>query len=88
MLNFTLKLENPTAMKRRTFMKKSIQSGIALSSIPLLSNCGESKPGTLPKRALGKTGEKLSIIGFGGVVVMNEEPEEAANRVARWPICP
>ncbi len=70
-------------MKRRTFVKKSIQSGIALSSIPLLSTCGESNSGMLPKRKLGKTGEKLSIIGFGGVIVMNETAEETANRVSK-----
>jgi aryl-alcohol dehydrogenase-like predicted oxidoreductase len=31
---------------------------------------------------LGKTGEHLSIIGFGGIVVMNEDPSAAANIVA------
>ena len=36
----------------------------------------------IAKRTLGKTGEKLSMIGFGGIVVMNEEPGAAANIVA------
>jgi aryl-alcohol dehydrogenase-like predicted oxidoreductase len=36
----------------------------------------------IQRRALGKTGEKLSIIGFGGIVVMDEEPGDAANIVA------
>jgi aryl-alcohol dehydrogenase-like predicted oxidoreductase len=31
----------------------------------------------IEKRALGKTGELLSVIGFGGIVVMNATPEEA-----------
>ena len=33
------------------------------------------------KRELGKTGVELSIVGFGGIVVMNETPEFAAGIV-------
>jgi aryl-alcohol dehydrogenase-like predicted oxidoreductase len=36
----------------------------------------------IPKRLLGKTGRKLSIIGFGGIVVMNAEPKHAEEVVA------
>ncbi len=36
----------------------------------------------IPKRPYGKHGDKLSIIGFGGIVVMNT-PQEQANRAAR-----
>lgn len=36
----------------------------------------------IPKRVLGRTGEELSIIGFGGIVVMNAEPKQAARVVA------
>ncbi len=42
----------------------------------------EFDPPRLEKRSLGKTGEKLSILGFGGIVVMNATPEQAASRVA------
>jgi len=38
-------------------------------------------PGGLERRALGKTGEKLSVIGFGGIVVMNATTDQAAERV-------
>ena len=41
-----------------------------------------SKQHKMPKRRLGKTSEKLSIIGFGGIVVMNAEPDHAAKIVA------
>jgi aryl-alcohol dehydrogenase-like predicted oxidoreductase len=41
----------------------------------------EKGPGGLERRALGRTGEKLSIIGFGGIVVSQATPEEAARRV-------
>ena len=36
----------------------------------------------IPKRTLGKTKEKLSIIGFGGILVMNEEQSKANSLVA------
>jgi predicted aldo/keto reductase-like oxidoreductase len=35
------------------------------------------------KRVLGKTDEKLSIIGFGGIIVMDEKPIDAANLVSK-----
>jgi aryl-alcohol dehydrogenase-like predicted oxidoreductase len=40
----------------------------------------ERKP-TMQKRTLGKTGEQLSIIGFGGIVVTGVEPAEAERAV-------
>ncbi len=36
----------------------------------------------MQQRILGKTGHTLSIVGFGGIVVANEEPEAAAQLVA------
>ncbi len=41
----------------------------------------QKMPLKLERRSLGKTGERLSIIGFGGIVVMNASPEEADDRV-------
>lgn len=35
----------------------------------------------LPKRALGRTGESLSIVGFGGIIVMDETTADAARMV-------
>lgn len=37
----------------------------------------------MEKRLLGRTGEALSVVGFGGIVVMKETPESAARLVAR-----
>ncbi len=37
--------------------------------------------GKIEKRILGKTGEKISIIGFGGIVVDKATTEEATSRV-------
>ncbi len=39
------------------------------------------EPGQIEKRALGKTGQRLSMIGFGGIVVRDATTEEAATRV-------
>ncbi|GAH70902.1 unnamed protein product, partial [marine sediment metagenome] len=37
----------------------------------------------MEKRVLGKTGEELSIVGFGGVIVVDESAEDSARHVAR-----
>jgi aryl-alcohol dehydrogenase-like predicted oxidoreductase len=37
----------------------------------------ESRPGQLERRSLGRTGEKLSVLGLGGVVVMNVTSAQA-----------
>jgi len=37
----------------------------------------------MEKRTLGKTGELLSIVGFGGILVKDEEPSSASHLVAR-----
>jgi aryl-alcohol dehydrogenase-like predicted oxidoreductase len=67
-------------MKRRDFVAGA---GAALSFFPaeLRGLEREKGPGGLEKRALGRTGEKLSVIGFGGIVVMNATTEQAAQRV-------
>ena len=40
----------------------------------------KSAPGKIEKRSLGRTGEMLSMIGFGGIVVKDATPEEASLR--------
>jgi len=37
----------------------------------------------MEKRTLGKTGEKLTIVGFGGIAVKDESPADAAKLVAQ-----
>lgn len=37
----------------------------------------------MERRLLGRTGEALSVVGFGGIVVMNEEPAAAVRLVAQ-----
>jgi aryl-alcohol dehydrogenase-like predicted oxidoreductase len=67
-------------MQRRDFIR---QAGLTAAAVASTSQLSASTPKTaIARRALGKTGEQLSIIGFGGIVVMNEEPGAAANIVS------
>jgi predicted aldo/keto reductase-like oxidoreductase len=72
-------------MKRRDFVSNSLGVGAALSLFPAALGGLErvKRPGGIELRALGKTGEKLSMLGFGGVVVMNATAEQAAANVRR-----
>jgi predicted aldo/keto reductase-like oxidoreductase len=70
-------------MKRRKFIETSAMSLPLISMFPanlsgILRETGKDK---IEKRALGKTGEMLSMIGFGGIVVDKATTEEAASRV-------
>src|SRR3984885_5113722 len=68
-------------MKRRAFLCQAASTAVVASCEPL-----QAMPPTpsrlIPRRDLGKTGEKLSIIGFGGIVVMNEQTGAARNIVS------
>ncbi len=72
-------------MNRRDFMKgsTSILGASCLSRKVYAESLTKSQNEVLPRRALGKTGEKLSIIGFGGIVVRDATPEIASSVVAR-----
>ena len=70
-------------MKRRNFILSAACAVPAITLFPPdLSGMDRMRtPGKLEKRSLGKTGEMLSMIGFGGIVVMNATPEEASAAV-------
>lgn len=68
-------------MKRREFLKHAAATAAVVSASNLHAST-KTASGSIPRRALGKTGEQLSIIAFGGIVVMNEEPGAASNIVA------
>ena len=76
-------------MNRREFLKNSaLTAGAALTASQLARAMSRPKKqenimSKIPMRTLGKTNEKLSIIGFGGIVVMNAQPEHAAKVVAQ-----
>ena len=68
-------------MKRRHFIRNSALGSLALS-IPAIRSFGNdfSPDYKIPKRRLGKTGEKLSVIGFGGIM-LNGFSQEFANEL-------
>lgn len=70
-------------MKRRNFILSTACAVPAITLFPPDLSGIDRKwmPGKLEKRSLGKTGEMLSMIGFGGIVVMNATPEEASASV-------
>jgi len=68
-------------MKRRIFLRNSTLGAMALT-IPAIRSFGNnfSADYKIPKRVLGKTGEKLSVIGFGGIM-LNDNPQDFANEI-------
>ena len=68
-------------MERREFLHKAAITAAVASSARLQASA-KTPQNPIARRTLGRTGEKLSIIGFGGIVVMNEETDEANNIVA------
>lgn len=69
-------------MKRREFLKQASLTAAAVASTSQLKASTGTPSNPIARRTLGKTGEQLSIIGFGGIVVMNEETAAAGNIVA------
>jgi predicted aldo/keto reductase-like oxidoreductase len=71
-------------MQRRHFIRNSALGSIALS-IPAIRSFGNDfSPGyKMPKRVLGRTGKKLSIIGFGGIMLNGFSQEFANELVAK-----
>ncbi len=68
-------------MKRREFLKQAALTAATVASTSQLHSA-KTPSNPIARRTLGKTGEKLSIIGFGGIVVMNEDTGAAGNIVA------
>ncbi len=73
-------------MKRRKFLKTIAAAGLATqissAASPLSGKEKQLKPGSLPKRPLGNTGEYLSIIGLGGMVLRGVE-QSTANQIVK-----
>jgi predicted aldo/keto reductase-like oxidoreductase len=70
-------------MQRRDFLKGTSSAallGLFPASLAGLERSGAA--GQLERRPLGRTGERLSIVGFGGIVVKDATTKEAADRVA------
>jgi aryl-alcohol dehydrogenase-like predicted oxidoreductase len=68
-------------MQRRDFIRQAAVTA-AVASTRRLHASEKTASNPIARRTLGKTDEKLSIIGFGGIVVMDEDPSAASNIVA------
>lgn len=64
-------------MKRRSFLKIAggVASGCALGANPAIAGDSEKVVG-LPRRVLGRTGEKVSVVGFPGLALRHYEQDE------------
>jgi predicted aldo/keto reductase-like oxidoreductase len=72
-------------MDRRDFLKQVGLAGLgAVAARHGLAAEGAEAP-QVPKRPYGKTGINLSLVGFGGIVVMNAEQKDA-NDAVTWAI--
>ena len=69
-------------MERRAFIKQAAITAAAVASANQLNATAKTPSSPIARRTLGKTAEQLSIIGFGGIVVMNESTGDASNIVA------
>lgn len=75
-------------MNRRYFLKKTLEKGTFVTTGLVASRelfagpRGKTFTKPFAKRPLGNTGEQLSILGFGGIVVMSVEQSFANNIVA------
>ena len=69
-------------MERRAFLQGASLTAAALASHRQAQASAQTPSSPIARRALGRTGEQLSIIGFGGIVVMNETTTDAKNIVA------
>jgi len=69
-------------MERRVFLRQAALTAAAAASASSLNAAAGKASQPIAKRTLGRTGEKLSIIGFGGIVVMDESAGASANIVA------
>jgi len=69
-------------MRRREFIKQAALTAATVASARQIHASPKTPSSPIARRTLGKTGEQLSIIAFGGIVVMNETTGDATNIVA------
>src|SRR5215469_6326130 len=67
-------------MERRDFLKKSAAASLITSLYPQISHTAVA---AIPYRTLGRTGEKVSIIGLGGYHIGIASDERESIRIIR-----
>ncbi len=70
-------------MDRRDFLTQAAATAATLSCFPASLEACERivKPGRIEQRVLGRTGAKVSALGFGGFMLNGATPEQAAQWV-------
>ena len=65
-------------MERRSFLKIAggVAAGYAVGTTGCATGPKEEKVSGLPRRVLGRTGEKVSVVGFPGLALKNYEQDE------------
>src|SRR5262249_32683265 len=76
--------ERNPGMTRRDFMKMAIATGIVVAGATRVWPAGSQRE--IPKRQLGRTGEKVSCIGLGGWHIGSIEDEQESIRIMRTAI--
>ncbi len=71
-------------MQRRKFIKRTLAGGglASLSFGSIWSSASLFSDKALPKRVLGRSGEKISILGFGGIMLRNESRKACNDIIA------
>jgi predicted aldo/keto reductase-like oxidoreductase len=64
-------------MKRRSFLKIAggVATGYAIGATDCAIGANEEKVSGLPRRVLGRTGEKVSVVGFPGLALSHYDQE-------------
>ncbi len=73
-------------MKRRTFLKAVggvVGTTLATQSLEALAEAQGRKLGEMPRRLAGRTGEKLSIIGFPGLGLIHGDQKQCTESLHR-----
>lgn len=69
-------------MKRRSFVKLGAAGSLALQFPHVFGAYTSEKKGEIPTRILGKTGEEVTVLGFGGIALRNNGQEFANELIA------
>jgi aryl-alcohol dehydrogenase-like predicted oxidoreductase len=70
-------------MDRRTFLKLALATSVASNVQAIGSAFASNETAEIPRRALGKTGERVSIVGIGGFHLGKASSDEEATRIVR-----
>jgi predicted aldo/keto reductase-like oxidoreductase len=82
---------NPRKLDRREFLGQATLGMAATTvSVPLLERAASAQPaaaaGEVPYRTLGRSGEKVSLVGLGGYHIGLQKDEEESIRIVRTAI--